>query len=392
MPRKKILWLCSWYPGKLMPFNGDFIKRHAEAVSLYDDVSVIHIVRDTKGIVTKDVLAEESARNGLTEKIIYYYSPSFMIPLFEKYISEKKYRKLFKQAIADHMEKNGVPGLVHVHVGMKAGALALWLKKEKKIPYVVSEHWSGFMPESDEKMSDQPLYIRSLWNNVLAGAHAISAVSKYLANAIRQQVGSGKISVIPNVVDTSIFYPAENMSPGYRFIHISGLEPLKNPEAIIEAFAIVIKKYPSAVLEIFGPEDSRLKKFAVEMQAQNNIHFHKEIPQRQLAEFVRQSMALILYSRYETFGCVIIEANACGIPVIVSDIPVFHETVTEGVNGIFVKENDPGALAEKMTDLIETRSSFSSKTIVSSVEKYNYEHVGKQFSEWYEEIYSKKVF
>ena len=105
MPRKKILWLCSWYPSKLMPFNGDFIKRHAEAVCLYDDIQVIHVVRDEKGIITKDVLTEESEKNGLAEKIIYYYTPSFRVSLFDKYCSELKYRKLYKQSIEDHIKK-----------------------------------------------------------------------------------------------------------------------------------------------------------------------------------------------------------------------------------------------------------------------------------------------
>lgn len=391
MPRKKILWLCSWYPSKLMPFNGDFIKRHAEAVSLYDDIRVIHIVRDVKGIITKDILREESEKNGLTEEIIYYYTPSFSVSLFDKYWSELKYRKLYKRAVAKYMEKSGAPGLAHVHVGMKAGAIALWLKKKKMIPYVISEHWSGFLPEADEKLSAQPVYLRSLWKKVIAGASAISAVSSQLANAIQQQFGFKKISVIPNVVDASVFYPAAGPSNETRFIHISGLEELKNPTAIIEAFTIVKKTYPSAVLDIFGPDEKRLKGLAIELQAEKNIQFHNEMPQQELAEFVRRSLALVLYSSYETFGCVIIEANACGIPVVLSDIPVFHETVTDGVNGIFAKPNDPEALAERMIEMIKTRSSFNSHTIVSTSSKYSYEKVGKQFSDWYDEILSKKI-
>jgi glycosyltransferase involved in cell wall biosynthesis len=110
-----------------------------------------------------------------------------------------------------------------------------------------------------------------------------------------------------------------------------------------------------------------------------------------LADFVRQSLALVLYSSYETFGCVIIEANTCGIPVVVSDIPVFHETVTEGVNGIFVKPNDPVALAERMIEMIKTHSSFNSNTIAATSSKYRYEKVGKQFSDWYDEMLAKKI-
>lgn len=374
-----------------MPFNGDFIKRHAEAVSLYDDIRVIHVVRDIKGIITKDVVMEESGKNGLNEKIIYYYTPSFWVSLVDKYWSELKYRRLYKQAVTDYVRKSGTPDLVHVHVGMKAGTIARWLKKKKKIPYVISEHWSGFLPEADEKISDQPVYLRSLWKKVMAGASDFSAVSAHLANAIQQQFGIKKISVIPNVVNTSVFYPATKVSNNLRFIHISGLEELKKPKTIIEAFAIVKRAYPSAVLDIFGPGEKQLKDLATELQAEPNIHFHSEIPQQQLAEFIRQSLALVLYSSYETFGCVIIEANACGIPVVLSDIPVFHETVTEGINGIFVRPNDPGALAERMIEMIKTRASFNSQAIASASSKYGYEKVGKQFSDWYTEILSEKI-
>ena len=383
------MWLVSWYPNRLAPFNGDFIKRHAEAVSLYYDVQVIYVIRDVKGLVTKDVYTEELVKQGLAEKIIYYYSPSIRISIIDKYLSEAKYRKLYKQAVIDYISKSGEPALSHVHVGMKAGIIALWLKKMRLIPYVVTEHWSGFLPEADDKINDQPFYNRSLWRKVIAGASAFSAVSKHLADAVKRYAGLLQASVIPNVVDRSVFYPAANKANGLRVIHISGLEELKNVTDIIKAFAIVHQAYPSAILDIFGPDNRQLIEFAEKLSSANNIHFHTEVPQQQLAGFIRQSLALILYSSYETFGCVIIEANACGIPVIVSDIPVFHETVTEGINGFFAKVNDPQALAEKMIEVINVRASFNSNSIAATSSKYSYEKIGKQFSDWYNEILSK---
>lgn len=374
-----------------MPFNGDFIKRHAEAVCLYDNICVIHVVRDAKGIVTKDVMVEESSRNGLTKKILYYYTPSYKLSIFDKYLSELKYRKLFRKAVNEYVEKTGEPDLAHVHVGMKAGVIALWLKKKKKIPFIISEHWSGFLPEADEKFTEQPVYVRSLWRKVIEGSSAISAVSVHLAESIKKQFEKKEVKVIPNVVDTTIFYPTATKSNDIRFIHISGLEKLKNPGAIIEAFAIVLNKYPAAVLDIFGPFNKQLEDLVSEKQLEKNIQFHREIPQQQLADFVRRSIALILFSSYETFGCVIIEANACGIPVIVSDIPTFHETVKEGVNGIFVRSFQPEDLAGKMIGMIISSRTFNSDAITRTASKYSYENVGKQFSDWYSEILSGKV-
>ena len=390
MARKKILWLVSWYPNRLMPFNGDFIKRHAEAVSLFEEVQVMYVVRDLEGHVTKDVLTEESIKDGLAEKIIYYYIPSTGLSIIDKYLSEKKYRKLFKQAVNDYIKKSGLPHLAHVHVGMKAGVIARGLKKSKAVPYVISEHWSGFLHEAEEKINDQPFYIRSLWKKVMMDASGFSTVSKYLADAVQSQFALHHIRIIPNVINTSVFYPAATIQNAPRFIHISGLEELKNPANIIRAFSIITNAYPSATLDIFGPENKQLRNLTAVMQLEQNISFHQEIPQQQLAEFVRQSLALILYSSYETFGCVIIEANACGIPVIVSDIAVLHETVEEGFNGVFAKRDDPAALAERIIEMIKNRSSFDSNSIAKKASAvYNYEIVGKQFSDWYSEILSK---
>lgn len=73
---------------------------------------------------------------------------------------------------------------------------------------------------------------------------------------------------------------------------------------------------------------------------------YEEMSQESLVKFLQPATALILVSSYETFGCVLIEANACGVPVIVSDIPVFHETVKQEVNGVFTKLNDSNHLGK----------------------------------------------
>ncbi len=389
MTRKKILWLVSWYPNKLSPFNGDFIKRHAEAVSLFEDVHVIYLVRDVSGSITKDVFIEKSANGGLTEEIIYYYSPSASIKMFDKFFSEKKYRKLFKGAVINYIKESGIPALCHVHVAMKAGIIACWLKKKNSIPYILSEHWTGFLPEADDKITDKPFYLQLTWKKIVTNADGFSTVSENLSVAMQKLFGLKQISIIPNVVDTSIFYPGTASNDNIRFIHISGLTKFKNAKAIIQAFAIVQKEYPSATFDIFGSEGKELRTLVTDLQLEKSIHFYNEVPQQILAEYVRQSMALILYSNYETFGCVIIEANACGVPVIVSDIPVFHETVTEGVNGTFVPANNPKALAKRMADVINNHISFNKQVIEATSLKYSYEKVGKQFSNLYNEILSK---
>lgn len=387
----KVLWLASWYPNRCSPFNGDFIKRHAEAVSLFEKVQVICVTRDPTGVVTKEALTEETARDGLTETLVYYYSPKYPF-FFDKLLSERKYRQLYKQAVRNYISKNGKPDLVHVHVAMKAGVIALWMKKTMAIPFVVSEHWSGFLEEAKEKFDQLPFYFRSLWKKVMRKADGCSTVSQYLGSAVQRRFPFIDTTVIPNVVNTAIFFPTGEEKRELKFIHISGLDELKNPKEIIEAFKIVLDKYPNAVLEIVGSTKKEIVDFSAGLQLTGKVRFREEVPQQQLASELNQSIALILYSSYETFGCVIIEANACGVPVIVSDIPVFHENVQEMVNGFFVKPHDPVALAEKMIWIIKNRPLIDSRAVATMTgSKFNYNKVGEQFSDWYKEILTRSV-
>lgn len=387
----KILWLASWYPNRCSPFNGDFIKRHAEAVSLFEEIQVICVIRDSTGSVTKDVLTEEAAQDKLTETIIYYYSPKYPF-FFDKLFSERKYRQLYKEAVRNYTSKNGKPDLVHVHVAMKAGVIALWLKRTMAVPFVISEHWSGFLDEAREKFEQLPFYFRSLWKKVMRKADGCSTVSQYLGSAVKNKFPFIETVIIPNVVNTAIFYPSEVEREPVKFIHISGLDDLKNPKEIMEAFKIVLDKYPNTVLEVFGSTKKAIVDFSDSLQLTGKVRFHEEVPQQQLVSELNQSVALILYSSYETFGCVLIEANACGVPVIVSDIPVFHENVQEPLNGFFVKPHDPVALAEKMIWAIKNRPLVNSKAVTAMTgSKFSYSVVGKQFSNWYKEIIAKSV-
>jgi glycosyltransferase involved in cell wall biosynthesis len=153
-----------------------------------------------------------------------------------------------------------------------------------------------------------------------------------------------------------------------------------------------LDKYPNTVLEVFGSTKKAIVDFSDSLQLTGKVRFHEEVPQQQLASELNQSVALILYSSYETFGCVLIEANACGVPVIVSDIPVFHENVQESLNGFFVKPHDPVALAEKMIWAIKNRPLVNSKAVRAMTgSKFSYSVVGKQFSNWYKEIIAKSV-
>ena len=382
----KVLWFASWYPTAIHPFDGDFIQRHAEAVSLYHDVQVFKVVRDKEGSITNDVVIKENERGRLRESIIYYYSRPIAVQFIDRIFSQLKYTRLYRKAIKEYLHTQGRPDLVHVHTGMKAGLLASWLMRRKGIPYVVTEHWAGFLPEADKRFEDLPAYFRYGWTRTIQQSKGVQAVSTYLANDLKRLFGKQlPVTVIANVVNTQVFYPGEARDTiTMCFIHVSGAAFQKNSMAVIEAFSILNRDGVIARLKVFGSTQELLKEKANVYGLADSITFYGEVPQPVLAAHMREANALILYSRYETFGCVVIEANACGLPVIASDIPIMHELIKEGENGMFVKSEDPGELATALRSFSESPTTFDAARIAKDAgSKYGYESIGKIIGDWY---------
>lgn len=383
----KILWLASWYPSKLDPFNGDFIQRHAQAASLYNDIEVIHIIKDRKGAVTKTTKILETKKGRLTERVVYYFAAFQNIPLLGKLVSEYHYRRLYRAEIRRYMKLRGRPDVVHVHVAMKAGISALWANHKYTLPYIVTEHSTLFLRGAEHKIEHLPFYIQKGFKKILRKSAAISVVSEHLGKSMQPFLHDKKYVIIPNVVNTEIFTPLLKKNDMVRFIHVSSLTYQKSIDSILEALAIVKNKRQNFILDIFGPYNSTVINKANDLGLNGFINFHSEVPQKQLSLFMQKADALILYSRYETFGCVVIEANACGVPVIVSDIPAMREIIVDSFNGILVKKDDAAYLAEVLTSFIDDNYKFdASKIAALCQEKYGYKPVGLAFSEWYKAV------
>lgn len=386
----KILWLVSWYPSKPDAFNGDFIQRHAEAASLFNDIDVIYVIKDAEGSITRNYKIIKTTKGRLSETVVYYYAPFSKIVWVHKLISEWKYRKYFREAIAANIKK-GKPDLVHVHVCMKAGILALWVKKKFSINFVLTEHSSAFFSEAKNTIHRQFFYFRIKCKRIIKEAAAISVVSGHLGKSMKLFLQNKTYTVLPNVVNTAIFKPLStpHIAPA-NFIHVSSLAYAKNPENMLQAFALVKQKGHKFCLDIFGP----LNKWVVDkvntLGLSECIFFHGEVPQTELARFMQKAQALILYSRYETFGCVVIEANACGIPVIVSDIPVLQEKVEDTINGFIAGKENSASLAEKIILFINGQTAFDPVKISQQAsQKYSYQTVGLLFHNWYKQCCNK---
>lgn len=166
----------------------------------------------------------------------------------------------------------------------------------------------------------------------------------------------GKWIIIPNGVDLEVFYPAPSGRHVEGRVNIGFLsrhEPRKGLDVLLQAFSEneVLKKNASLIIGSSGPLTDYYKKFCKEKDIP--AIFMGRIPREKLPEFYRKLDVFVAPSTGgESFGLILLEAMACGIPVLASDIEGYRNVITDGFNGLLFKNRDSKDLSEKLMELI----------------------------------------
>ncbi|MDZ4794908.1 MAG: glycosyltransferase [Bacteroidota bacterium] len=382
MSRKKILWLCSWYPNKKGPFDGDFIQRHARAAALYNDIYVLHVAGDVSGKTgqTEDVITRTE---GLTEHIVYYKRSASLVG---KLLSHYRWLSLSKKAIREYIRNHRQPDLVHVHVPIKAGIAALWVKKKFSIPFVVTEHWGIYNEVEVLNYTGRPAAFKRYTVKIFREAARFISVSRYLAEGVNRLVTSKAYTVIPNVVDTTLFNYQDPQQSPFHFIHVSNMVPLKNAKGILHAFKLLLQQSSGADVRLImvGYANAEIREYASELGLKDaSLSFRGEITYPQVAVEMQQSHCLLIFSNIENSPCVIGEAFCCGVPVIATAVGGIPELVNES-NAVLVKPGDEKSLAVTMQQMMVRYAAYNRKKIAEdAISKFSYLVTGKQFDEIY---------
>ncbi len=381
MARKKILWLCSWYPGKMEPFNGDFIQRQAQAAALYNDIYVIHIYGDPSGKI-RDVEKEIRHHDHLTEHIIYFPRSRGG---FGRIRAGYRWLFHFRRAIRHYMATQGKPDLVHVQVPMKAGLFGVWIKRKYKIPYFVTEHWGIYNRVATDSYENKSETFKKYTKRFFSQATLAISPSAFLARSVDQWVVKKDWIIIPNVVNTGLFnFSGDIPREPFRFIHVSNMVPLKNPEGIIRAFQALLKEIENVELVMVGDKDPSIRLFAKELGLGERIVFRGEIPYPEVAREMKSSHCLLLFSNIENSPCVIGEAFCCGVPVIATNVGGIPELVND-TNGLLIEAGDTDQLKETMKRMVLDYGDFDRQRITrEAIARFSYPVIGQQLNQAYQ--------
>jgi glycosyltransferase involved in cell wall biosynthesis len=260
-------------------------------------------------------------------------------------------------------EWSGKPDIIHLNVPWPLGNVARWLSKENQIPFIVTEHWTGYHPE-DGRYKGRLL--KAVTRKALAEAKLILPVSEDLQTAMQSHKLNGNYQVVYNVVDTDVFKPSADKPEKTRFLHVSALDDKqKNVSGLLRAFAAAKKKEPSIELIIVGHgnDESAIRRLSNELSlTTRGVEFHGFKADEDLAKEFQQASAMILNSRFENQPVVMLEAFACGVPVIAPQTGGIGE-ILNNERGILFKANDHEALVTAILQFHAQKNTYNAGKI-----------------------------
>ena len=372
--RKHIVFLARWYPHRYDPMLGLFVQRHAEAAVLYDNISVVYVHAD-ENIRQKFDIVDETINNVRTIRVYYRKSWSKIISLLRFFKANNKALKMLPK-----------PDIIHVHILTRLGLVALRQKRLHGTPYIITEHWSRYLPGNDFS----GLLRKKITKTVVRHASAITTVTDILAKAMQSHgLRNDHYVIVPNVVDINAFKPQPHHNEVPKIIHVSCFEnKSKNITGLIDALQILEERNINFQFVFIGDgiDFAMIKDYVKKLKHQENIRFTGVLEGQDYVGELSSGDFLVLSSNYETQGVVLLEAFACGIPVVSTNVGGIPEIVNES-NGILVPPHAPTQLADAMQTMLRTYQNYDADTLRNGViKKFSNETVGKLLNHIYHDL------
>jgi glycosyltransferase involved in cell wall biosynthesis len=186
---------------------------------------------------------------------------------------------------------------------------------------------------------------------------------------VKRGLKEENIDIVYNAVDHDAYKPDfEAKSPFPMIGYVGRIKKYKCIEHLLEASRIVFAKLPEARLTIAGSGDhiGALKARAAEMGTADRTDFIGFVGESEKVAMLQKAHVVANPSSKEGWGVTVIESNACGTPVVASDVPGLRDAVVDGETGFLVPHGDIEALADKLLSLLvdaELRRTMSVKAV-----------------------------
>lgn len=396
---KNIFYLTGMFPYDKNPMSGIFICQRMDYIINHTDINLEGVALATKynPILTRifKILPEITInkKNKFYKYFNYFYlklTPTdYILAIFNKGESYKriafKYFKILERRY-DIYRFN----LVHAHFVQLSGFVANKIREKYNIPYIVTAHGSDIHTNPHKDISTKEHTIKTLEEADIA-----IFVSRYLLEAAKKFGYSGKnASIIPNGINIEIFRPIDsdicrkkigiNLPNIFVIGYVGRLETIKGAHFLPDIFRNIKKYIKNVLFVVVG--DGKLKNYIKKKCKIYNLEviFTGTVNQEKLAILYNAMDVLIVPSLKEGLSCVILEAQACGVPVVGSNIGGIPEAIGGREFGLVLDlgKGFEKRFAEGVIEIIKNRPSkdflrkraleFSwDKTIQKEIDIYN---------------------
>lgn len=357
MRQKKLQIISHSFPNADQPYDGIFVRDHASAVSTQFDAEILVPTAYTIPFTPKhhkNRASLYSPDNINAGRIRYFSLPSKILPSVIR-------SSLSKNLILSLKKKKS--HLIHVHFLYPSGLAIPALKNALDCPVVLTIHGVDFYHAVKKPK------LRSLLLESLRSSDAIIAVGPHLRQDILAEFPefNAKLHTIHNYVDTTYFFPVDNdekqrfkkelglNSHRFQLLCVANFRYKKGIDLLVQALAMV-NEQTEIDLHLIGRRNEEPNFEAdvlsvIEEKGIQNFHIHGPKPRSSVRTWMQAVDGFILPSRNEPFGISLIEAMACGLPVI-STKSGGPEVILSGDHGTLVKKENPKALSDAILKMV----------------------------------------
>jgi len=195
--RYKVLFLASWFPNRVNPLLGVFVKRKADAMRQSCDVAVLHVCNDVSLQKPYEVVVTND--NGILIAVVYFKPSS--TPVLQGFVYNMRYFRSYFIGWSVLKAQWGQPDFFHVNVVDRAGYFALLMKWLRGFPYVITEHSTPDINFLRGVTSKTNIPLRAIKNLVINNSSGLNVDSHPSLEYLYKAGFKGNFRVIPNVVE-----------------------------------------------------------------------------------------------------------------------------------------------------------------------------------------------
>jgi glycosyltransferase involved in cell wall biosynthesis len=280
--------------------------------------------------------------------------------------------------------------LIHAHSTYPDGVVAARLGQRYSVPVVITEQnlWRPWMDQYPSVLR------RASWAAHQSAAQI--AVSRAVRETIESHTGHlPQLTVIPDGVDGSVFTLPEGGAKRSKdqILFVGAIRPVKGVDVLLQAVRVLACRGRNVNLLLIGEayyaryrqEELRLQKLTGELNLQDRVSFVGKHLHPELVPYMQRSTLLILPSRAESLGMVLVEALACGTPVVATRCGGPEDIVNEKV-GVLVPPEDPEALANGIEHVLNHQADYDPvKLRAHALQNFGLVSVGRRLADVYHE-------